>query len=153
MPRPRNPIRSWIRLCLLIVGLYVLYEQGELLLPDWGGDSAVPSGECAVTDAFRNQRSNLQLKGEGQVIKVLPDDTQGSRHQKFLLRSPGGTTILVAHNIDLAPRLNGLRAGDLVAFYGEYEWSEKGGVLHWTHHDPRGRHPRGWLQYRGQRFE
>ena len=153
MPRPRNPLRSWIRLCLLIAGLYALYELGGFHLPDWGGEAAVFSGECAVTDAFRNRQSNLQLKGEGQVIKVLPDDTQGSRHQKFLLRSPGGTTILVAHNIDLAPRLNGLRAGDQVAFYGEYEWSDKGGVVHWTHRDPKGRHPGGLLEVRGQRVE
>ncbi|NTW83608.1 MAG: DUF3465 domain-containing protein [Chlorobiaceae bacterium] len=114
--------------------------------------SAENSGEV-FAKAFANRQSNLQVSGEGVVIKMLPDDTRGSRHQKFLLKLSNGQTLLVAHNIDLAPRVSGLREGDTIMFCGEYEWSPKGGTLHWTHHDPAGLHPGGWIELRGRRYQ
>ena len=85
-------------------------------------------------------------------MKILPDDLKGSRHQRFLLRLSSGQTLIVAHNIDLAFRINSLSGGDKVAFYGEYEWNAKGGVIHWTHHDPSGRHAGGWLRHDGKTY-
>lgn len=114
---------------------------------------AVALADDPILEAFRAQRGDVQVRGAGTVVKVLPDDNRGSRHQRFLLEIPAGLTLLVAHNIDLAPRISGLREGDRVAFYGEYEWNDKGGVIHWTHHDPRGRHVGGWLEHRGERYE
>ena len=109
--------------------------------------------DAALQAAFEAQRGDLQIEGQGTVIKVLPDDNKGSRHQRFILRLDSGQTVLVAHNIDLAPRIPGLAAGDTVAFFGEYEWNPQGGVIHWTHHDPGGRHVGGWLRHRGQTYE
>lgn len=83
------------------------------------------------------------MQSEGVVVKVLPDDNHGSRHQKFLIELSSGQTILIAHNIDLASRISPITEGDVVAFNGEYEWNEKGGVVHWTHRDPNGRHEAG----------
>ncbi len=79
--------------------------------------------------------------------KLLPDDNNGSRHQRFIVRLDSGRTLLVSHNIDLASRIDSLHAGDTVAFYGEYEWNPKGGVIHWTHRDPQGRHVAGWIRH------
>jgi hypothetical protein len=103
--------------------------------------------------AFRDGSSNIQVEGQGVVTRTLSDDNDGSRHQRFILRLASGRTLLVAHNVDLAPRIDPLREGDTVRFFGEYEWNDKGGVLHWTHHDPDGRHPAGWLEHNGRRYE
>jgi hypothetical protein len=111
------------------------------------------SDDAALENAFANRLSNLQIEGQGTVVKILPDDNNDSRHQRIIIRLESGQTLLLAHNIDLAQRIDTLRAGDIIAFYGEYEWSPKGGVIHWTHHDPQGRHPAGWIRHDGQTYQ
>ena len=107
---------------------------------------------AALRDAFRLKKSGLRLTGYGKVIKVLSDDTKGIRHQRFIVRTSPAQTILVAHNIEIAPRIPNLAVGDAVEFRGEYKWNRKGGIVHWTHHDPRRRHPGGWIKYRGIKY-
>ncbi|EGR4210798.1 DUF3465 domain-containing protein [Vibrio cholerae] len=111
------------------------------------------ANDAVLQQAYLSQQSDLQVQGFGQVSKVLPDDNDGSRHQNFILKLNSGQTLLVAHNIDLAPRIPNLKVGDSVEFYGEYEWNKKGGVLHWTHKDPQNRHAHGWLKHNGQVYE
>ncbi len=103
--------------------------------------------------AFENKLSNIQVTGSGRVKAVLKDDLKGSRHQKFILSVASGHTVLIAHNIDLAPRIDSIQKGDRVDFSGEYEWNEKGGVVHWTHHDPKKRHTGGWLKHDGRLYQ
>ena len=86
------------------------------------------------------------------VTRILKDDNEGSRHQRFLIETVEGLTLLVAHNIDLAPRVP-LSVNDQVSIYGQYEWNNKGGVLHWTHHDPSKSHPEGWIMHHGKKYE
>jgi Protein of unknown function (DUF3465) len=109
--------------------------------------------DSSIGRAFKNKTSNVQVEGEGVVSRVLADDLAGSRHQRFILRLASSQTLLIAHNIDIAPRVAGLREGDTVRFYGEYVWNEKGGMIHWTHHDPEGRHVAGWLKHNGQTYQ
>ncbi|EGR0518350.1 DUF3465 domain-containing protein [Vibrio cholerae] len=111
------------------------------------------ANDAVLQQAYQSQQSDLQVQGFGQVVKVLPDDNDGSKHQKFILKLNSGQTLLVAHNIDLAPRIPNLKVGDSVEFYGEYEWNKKGGFLHWTHKDPQNRHAHGWLKHNGQLYE
>lgn len=148
-----------LALLLLLGGLYFFQELDLGATPQGPGptlDAPVPRGEDpdgAILAAYRERRSDVIVTGEGAVEKVLRDDNEGSRHQKFLLRLDSGHTLLISHNIDLAPRIPGLRRGDRVQFKGEYEWNERGGVVHWTHRDPAGRHPHGWLLHGARRFE
>ncbi|MES2405781.1 MAG: DUF3465 domain-containing protein [Pseudomonadota bacterium] len=114
---------------------------------------SVDTSDAVIANAFANQISNLQVSGQGVVIKLLPDDNSGSRHQRFIVKLANGQTLLVAHNIDLAARVAHLSEGDSIMFNGQYEWNQKGGVLHWTHRDPSGSHPAGWLQHQGQTYQ
>jgi len=115
-----------------------------------------PGGQSTssqVDDAYLSQRSNIIVTAEGTVDRVLADDTSGDQHQRFVLRLPSGLTILVAHNIDVAPRIPGITTGSSLKIHGEYEWSAKGGTVHWTHRDHRGSHEAGWIEFKGQRYD
>ena len=138
---------------LLLAALW--FGRQSALLPADTPDSAAAlpaAGNAAIADAYSRRLRDVPVEAEGRVVKLLPDDVEGSRHQRFLLDTGAGHTVLVAHNIDLAPRIGGLRPGDSVGFKGEYVWNAKGGVVHWTHHDPDGRHPGGWLLHQGRRY-
>lgn len=116
-----------------------------------GGVTVMEAGERAVLEAFARRRSDVVVEIEGTVQRLLDDDERGSRHQRFILELPGSHTVLVSHNIDLAPRVP-IQAGDWLALRGEYEWNERGGVLHWTHHDPRGDRQGGWIRHEGRDY-
>ena len=107
----------------------------------------------AILEAFAAHRNLPQVIGSGTVERILKDDTNGLKHQKFLLKISPTITILIAHNIDLAPRVAPLNEGDTVEFKGEYIYTPKGGTVHWTHKDPRGHHQNGWLKHAGQTYE
>ena len=136
-------ISTFFKIPLLAIFVFSLYISAS-----FAGES-----DAQLAAAFENQQSNLQIEGDGIVSKILPDDTKGSQHQRFILTLTNGQTLLIAHNIDLAPRIDNLNVGDTVQFYGEYEWNSKGGVVHWTHHDLSGRHQAGWLKHNGQIYQ
>lgn len=170
----RRLLRAGIAL-LLLAGLYYVRTRssggpdggvGSRRAPAAGSDrspgsdstaspaeDAPPSRSAGVSvlDAFRSHRSGIEVTTGGRVTRVLADDREGSRHQRFLVRVAGPVTVLVAHNLDLAPRVP-LAAGDSVDLRGEYEWNDRGGVLHWTHRDPGGRHEAGWVRYAGRLY-
>ncbi len=102
-------------------------------------------------EAHKNHASKAEVTVVGTVKKILPEDHKGTAHQRFILKVEN-LSILVAHNIDLAPRVP-LKVGDEVILHGEYIYKEKGGVLHWTHRDPRHKHPDGWICYQGKIYQ
>ncbi|MCK9295321.1 MAG: DUF3465 domain-containing protein [Desulfobulbaceae bacterium] len=140
-------------LIILVLGfaLYGFYERNPGFIQSVTGPST--ASDQFLQRAYEKRQSNLQVEGFGVVIRILPDDLQGSRHQKFIIRLSSGQTLLIAHNIDIAPRIDDLRESDTVEFLGEYEWNAKGGVVHWTHHDPDGQHSRGWLKHNGFTYQ
>jgi hypothetical protein len=142
-----------IAIIAAIYGWQRFNDPGDSSSPTSISSSVAVNVDDELESAFQEQRSGIQVTGEGIVTRVLDDDTNGSRHQRFILRLASGQTVLVAHNIDLAPRIASLSPGDTVAFYGEYEWNEKGGLIHWTHRDPNGQHEAGWLKHDGETYQ
>ena len=145
-------------LVLIVAGAWGLQQFRTDAAPGAAPDGfATADARAAVDDrallaAIDARESGVQVGGAGHVARVLADDDRGSRHQRFILEIDPGRTLLVAHNIDLAPRIARLQAGDRVEFFGEYEWNDRGGVIHWTHHDPAGRHVDGWLRHDGRTY-
>jgi len=116
----------------------------------WAGfDCSGAGSHREPAEAFRSGDEGFWIEGVGVVERILSDDDRGIRHQRFVLRLDSGQTLLVAHNTDLAPAVAPLAEGDTVRFRGEYRWNREGGVIHWTHHDPSGNAPGGWLIHRG----
>ncbi len=108
-----------------------------------------------ILEAFQQRRSNVMVEISGTVIKLLPDDREGDRHQRFILQLKNRHTVLVVHNIDLVERVP-LQKHDRLKVRGEYEWNELGGVLHWTHRDTSpqdGKTQSGWIEHKGRRYE
>lgn len=124
--------------------------RGEGPRPPPPGDAK--AGERAIQDAFRAGRSDVWATVDVEVLQLWRDDTIGSKHQLFLAKLASGLTLKISHNISLAPRVP-VRVGDWVRIRGEYEYNEKGGVLHWTHHDPRGRRRGGWIHHKGRTYK
>ncbi len=135
----------WLVLLLAIVSS-LQYFSIELPL----GDDDV-SAETTLQRVFQQQASGIWVETEAVVVKRLRDDLHGSRHQRFIVRSPSGQTLLVSHNIDLAAKVP-LAKGDRIKLRGRYEWNDKGGLIHWTHHDPQGRRQGGWIEYAGKTY-
>lgn len=145
------------KLVLIAVVLAAVYfggvERGFIPGRQQHVETSTGSTDRVLAAAFENRRSDVQVQGSGRVSRVLPDDNEGSRHQRFIVQLASGQTVLVAHNIDLAERVASIESGDLVEFYGEYEWNERGGVIHWTHHDPQGVHAAGWIKHGGRTYQ
>jgi Protein of unknown function (DUF3465) len=120
-----------------------------LLAATLAGCSASQSADnAAVCDAYHAGRSRIEVVAAGTVTRVL--GTQAGRvspHEGFLMRLASGCDLVVRveANTDFTGTF-ALARGDVVSVKGEYEYYTLGGVIHWTHRDPRGRHDGGYIQ-------
>lgn len=141
-----------IAILIAVAAVYVAITP-EDHHPSGNAPASATKQDSNIEQLFRERRSGVVIEGVGSVEKLLSDDLDGSRHQRFILRLASASTLLVSHNIDLAPRIESLRVGDEVHFRGQYEWNERGGVVHWTHHDPAGKRPGGWLHHASKTYK
>jgi hypothetical protein len=147
-------VKKLLLIFIVVIAAYGLVEKAPKFFSNGAFfGSEISTSDLSIEKAFKNNKSNIQVGGSGKIVKILPDDIKGSRHQKFIIELNSGQTLLIAHNIDIAPKITTLNVGDYINFYGEYEWNSKGGVIHWTHHDPSGRHEGGWLNHGGKIYQ
>lgn len=98
-----------------------------------------------IIKLYHRKISDAIVVDQGTVHRILEDDLVGSRHQRFIIKITSDISVLIAHNIDMAKRVS-VKKGDFVKFKGEYEWDKRGGIIHWTHDDPKGWHEDGWIE-------
>ncbi len=149
-------MKKLLLLVIVIAAALYLNRQPDGVAPrnaEPTAERAEANSSDALANAYAARQSGVQVMGEGSVSRILGDDSLGDRHQRFILTLDSGQTILITHNIDLAPRIESLRNGDTVSFSGVYEWNDRGGLVHWTHHDPQGQHEAGWLRHRGRVYQ
>ncbi len=120
------------------------------------GASSNGDANAAVYDAWAQQHSRVEVEASGSVARVLGIRRGPSgAHEGFLLHLRGsggrGLTVRVEVNVDFTGPIP-LAPGDDVTVRGEYEYDPRGGVIHWTHHDPSGRHPGGYIEAGGKRY-
>ena len=112
------------------------------------------TSNAGVYDAWRLRRSYLQVTANGSVARVLGTRVGPSgAHEGFLLHLRGaegrGLTVRVEDNVDITGQIP-LQPGDDAIVRGEYIYDPRGGIIHYTHHDPRGRHPSGYVRVNGR---
>ena len=109
-------------------------------------------GQEQIAEAQNSRRGiNFVVVNNVRVTRLLPDDTKGSRHQKWFFQIANGSEIMGVYNIDLGERIP-LNEGDTINLAGQYIWDRSGGVLHWLHADPAGRRHDGYVEVNGVRY-
>lgn len=59
-----------------------------ILLGSYASPYVFSGSADVIAAAYDNKTSDLQVQGSGVVVKILPDDNEGSRHQRFILNYP-----------------------------------------------------------------
>lgn len=110
--------------------------------------------DAAIVQDFQTHRSQVEVTADATVIQVLPDRTGPSGpHERFIIKlTSGDLTLLVEHNLSIGTRAP-VTVGDHVIVHGEYIWNSQGGLIHFTHHDPEGKHEGGFIQDNGTTFD
>ena len=62
----------------------------------------------------------------------------------------GRNTLCVIERAHREPKV---REGGIVEFKGEYEWTEEGGVVHWTHVSGGHRHENSYIIHNGEKYQ
>ena len=103
-------VKKLLSIAVILCTAYAIANSG-IVVTNAGNTTKIAAQDTAkpdaiLADAFNHHAKDLQVYGQGTVIALLADDNTGSRHQRFIITLPSGQTLLVVHNIDIAPRID-----------------------------------------------
>jgi hypothetical protein len=119
-----------------------------------GGTTEQPNNE-QICSLYSSGSSGVEVIGQGTVLAVLGTQNGPSgEHEGFLLKLNEQCDLLlrVETNVDITGPVP-VQAGEIVTVKGQFEDDPSGGVIHWTHHDPRGRHVGGYVDIGGKLYQ
>lgn len=117
-------------------------------------------GACASGAVnLQTATSSCSARPDGHVEVYIPDavvvrvlgerDSRSGLHEGFVIRA-NGRTFRVEDNVDISGPIP-LRRDDVVSLLGQFECDDD--VIHWTHRDPHGRHPAGYVKVNGRLYD
>ena len=112
-----------------------------------------PTAQAILERALQNKSQDQLLVVVGWVTAIQPDGQQeGVRYQRFEVRLTNRQRLLIEHDLQQAPRVEGLKPGSELLIRGRYFWNEQGGILRYTHHDPEKQRPDGWIRFKHRNY-
>jgi len=149
-------VRSWSG-SLRAAGTAVLAVAALGVLTACSRAADAPDTSSSLLRLYEHHASNEEVEASGTVRKVLGTRlTRSGNHEGFIVEVPVPLTsqslrVKIEDNVDISGSIP-LAAGDHVHFRGEYVYDSRGGIVHWTHHDPRMRHEPGFIEVNGKRY-
>lgn len=110
------------------------------------------SDDSQIINAVRNRRNAFFVEGAHlKVFQILPEDHNGLPHQKWMATLSNGSRVMIVYNLDMGEAVP-LKVGDEFSVGGQFIWTKKGALVHWTHEDPRKNRPDGYVIYNGRNY-
>ena len=116
------------------------------------GCATTSSGLADAQHACASGASHAEIHVVGTIARYLGTrNSESGEHEGFLVTPSGSNArLLIEDNVNITGFIP-MRSGDSVELQGQYECND--GVIHWTHHDPSGRHVMGFVVVNGRRFQ
>lgn len=132
--------KSLIASLLLITSFQSWAAPQEVVPGEVQDDSQIVQAVQAQKNAYYVEAGNLTVEA------LLKDDTNGLPHQKWVAKLSNGKKINIVYNLDMGVKVP-LHVGDKFAVGGQFIWTPQGGLVHWTHEDPKQTRPDGYVLY------
>ena len=112
---------------------------------------SAPARIEAAQKACAQGAAHVEVSDSGRVVRYLGiHRSRSGAHEGFVVLFKNGAVSKIEDNVDITGPIP-VTQNDAVALQGQYECND--GVIHWTHHDPSGRHQPGYIEVGGRRYE